>query len=231
MTSNQTTTPNTFTVTDSFDGRTIEVLTRVRTAKLARKIAQKIANSHHDQVTLIRIDRRGRRHLVDLFEPQPTKPASAGEATRPVPSTDTEPIARMSRRSALISMCAATVIAVVPGAPTEAREPLIALEAKLKELRAIGEEAWEVCGAAEDHAALMRAEIPWEAIQDRVSVAEREIWNTPAKSPQGVLVKLRETHHQLILTNETEETLESEFAVDLVGDVLCDFERLIEEAA
>ena len=72
-----------------------------------------------------------------------------------------------------------------------------------------------------------RAEIPWEAIQDRVNVAQQEIWNTPANSPQGVLVKLRETHHQLILTNQTEETLESEFAADLVGDVLGDLERLI----
>ena len=137
---------------------------------------------------------------------------------------------RMSRRSALVSMCAATVVAVIPGAPAEAADPLIALEANLKELRETGEEAWEVCGAAEDEAALVRAEIPWEAIQDRIGVAEREIWNTSANSPQGVLVKLRETHHQLILTNETEETLESEFAVDLVGDVLGDFERVISSA-
>ncbi len=144
------------------------------------------------------------------------------------PSADTEPTTRMSRRGALMSMCAATVVAVVPGAPAEPSEPLIALEASLKELRATGEEAWEVCGAAEDEAALVRAEIPWEAIQDRIGVAEREIWNTPANSPRGILVKLRETHHQLTLTNETEETLESEFAVDLVGDVLNDLERLIE---
>ena len=143
------------------------------------------------------------------------------------PSTDTEPTTRVSRRSALIGACAATVVAVIPGAPTEAHEPLIAMEANLKALRAIGEKAFEVCGATEDHAALMRAEISWEAIQDRTGVIEREIWNTPAESPQGVLVKLRETHHQLTLTHETEETLESEFAVDLVGDVLSDFERLL----
>ena len=145
-------------------------------------------------------------------------------------STDTEPATRMSRRSALIGACAATVVAVVPRTPTEAHGPLVAMEANLKELRATGEKAFEVCGAAEDHAALMRAEISWEAIQDRVSAAEQEIWNTPAKSPQGVLVKLRETHHQLTLTHETEETLESEFAVDLVGDVLGDFERVISSA-
>ena len=42
----------------------------------------------------------------------------------------------MSRRSALINICAATVVAVVPGAPAEPSEPLIALEANLKELRA-----------------------------------------------------------------------------------------------
>ncbi len=143
-------------------------------------------------------------------------------------STDAEPATRMSRRSALIGACAGAVVAVIPAAPAEPAEPLIALEANLKKLRAIGENAFEVCGAAEDHAALMRAEIPWEAIQDRVGVAEREIWNTPANSPQGVLVKLRETHHQLALTHETEDTLESEFAVDLVGDVLGDLERLIE---
>ena len=148
----------------------------------------------------------------------------------PPPSAGTEPATRMSRRGALISMCAATVVAVVPGAPAEPSEPLIALETNLKELRATGEEAWEVCGAAEDEAALVRAEIPWEAIQDRVNVAAQEIWNTPANSPQGVLVKLRETHHQLILTNQTEENLESEFAVDLVGDVLSDFERVISSA-
>ena len=145
------------------------------------------------------------------------------------PSTTTKPAARISRRSALIGACAATVAAVGPGAPTEAHEPLIVLEANLKELRATGEEAWEVCGRAEDEAALVRAEIPWEAIQDRIGVAEREIWNTSANSPQGVLVKLRETHHQLILTNETDETLESEFAVDLVEDVLGDLERLVKE--
>ena len=146
------------------------------------------------------------------------------------PSAGTEPTTRMSRRGALISMCAATVVAVMPEAPAEPFEPLIALEANLKELRATGEEAWEVCGRAEDEAALVRAEIPWEAIQDRIGVAEREIWNTPANSPQGALVKLRETHHQLTLTNETEDTLESEFAVDLVRDVLSDFERVISSA-
>lgn len=146
------------------------------------------------------------------------------------PSTDTEPTTRVSRRSALIGACAATVVAMVPTMPAEPAEPLIALEANLKKLRATGEKAFEVCGVAEDHAALMRAEISWEAIQDRVSVAEQEIWNTPAKSPQGVLVKLRETHHQLALTHETEDTLESEFAVDLVGDVLNDLERVIEGA-
>lgn len=73
MTIRKTTTPGAFSVTDSFDGRTIEVLARVSTAKLARKVAQKIANYHHDQVSLIRLDKRGRRHLVDLFEPQPAK--------------------------------------------------------------------------------------------------------------------------------------------------------------
>jgi hypothetical protein len=60
---------STYIVTDSFDGRTLEHLTRISTAKLARKAAQEIAKKHGDQVTLIRIDRRGHRHPVDDFHP------------------------------------------------------------------------------------------------------------------------------------------------------------------
>ncbi len=60
----------TFITTDSFDGRTIKVLTRISTTKLARKAAQKAANEHGDEVTLIRLTNHGRRDLVDIFQPK-----------------------------------------------------------------------------------------------------------------------------------------------------------------
>ncbi len=58
---------NTFIVTDTFDGRTIERLTRVSTVRLARKHAQRIASETGINVSLIRTDSKGERHLVDFF--------------------------------------------------------------------------------------------------------------------------------------------------------------------
>ena len=149
--------------------------------------------------------------------------------TEPGPQTSgSDPIdlaTRISRRSALIGAGAATVVAALPSSRVEATEPLAALEASLKQLRAVGDRAFDACQAAET-----RAEIAWEAIMDRAGVAEREVWNTTAKSHQGVLIKLREAHYQLAQFNESEGTLESEFAVGIVGGVLDDLECLIAEA-
>ena len=58
---------NTFTVSDTFDGRTIERLTRVSTVRLARKHAQRIASETGINVSLIRTDSKGKSHLVDFF--------------------------------------------------------------------------------------------------------------------------------------------------------------------
>ena len=74
---------------------------------------------------------------------------------------------------------------------------------------------------------MVRAEIPYEAIMDRADVAAREVWDTPAKSLQGVLIKLRESYFQLAQIDETDDTLETNFAVGIVGDVLGDLERLV----
>ena len=60
----------TYHVTDSWDGRTIERLTRVSTRKLARKHAQRIADAYGDQVTLIETRDDPRGDLVALFQPK-----------------------------------------------------------------------------------------------------------------------------------------------------------------
>lgn len=64
--------PASFIVTDFFDGRTIERLTKISTTRLARKRAQQVADDHGDRVSLIRIDDGGERHLVDWFDVEPT---------------------------------------------------------------------------------------------------------------------------------------------------------------
>ncbi len=81
--------------------------------------------------------------------------------------------------------------------------------------------AQEAAGMPEIHRLL---DIEYE----RTNAIEDQIWETPAETLQGVLIRLREAHHDYVAVQCCDEP-EGDFYAGAFGEVLADLERLSEE--
>ena len=83
--------------------------------------------------------------------------------------------------------------------------------------------------AAQEAVGMPEAEALLESNHEHVDAIEYEIWDTPAETLRGVLIRLREAHRDYVSTNCSDDS-EGDFYAVAFGKVLSDLERLAGEA-
>lgn len=68
---------NTYLLVDEVNGRTIKLLLRVSSTRLARKAAREFSKHSHEGFYLMRLKDGGEREIVRHYEPRATPPKSA----------------------------------------------------------------------------------------------------------------------------------------------------------
>ncbi len=89
---------------------------------------------------------------------------------------------------------------------------------------------WWIAARRAQHASQEAAGIPQihrllDSNHERVDVIEHALWDTPARTLQGVLIRLREAHRDYVAVQCSDDS-ESDFYAVAFGKVLSDLERL-----
>ena len=79
--------------------------------------------------------------------------------------------------------------------------------------------------AAQETAGVSQLDALLERKHERVDAIEDQLWDTPAETLRGVLIRLREAHRDYVAVNCSTDT-ESDFYAVAFGKVLRDLERL-----
>ena len=82
--------------------------------------------------------------------------------------------------------------------------------------------------AAQEAAGMPEVEALMESSHEHVDAIEDQLWDTPAETLQGVLIRLREAHRDYVAVQCSDD--ERDFYADAFGKVLSDLERLSGEA-